>query len=393
MATVIMLGGKGNGSTTASSTSYTAIGHGSNIAGNATESIAQVPSRTVGFYSNISINVSTNSRGSSTYKFRKNTANGNQSITIGASQTGYFEDLINQDSVVLGDLVCTQLITGAGGTSFIFQVNKMSFTVGNGNTVQRFMNPAGTSNNLTAAGTYFFCFSADGRSTTTETNNQWRTKIAGTLRNAYLNVSANTWTANITASIRQNATSPASNITMTILAGVATSVEDTTHTVAVAVDDLLCWQIVLPAGSGSVSINTLTLEFLTTQDSFPLIMGGATTGGTLTNFYALCSFAGSTIESQVQTVTRFNAIWTKLNGNILTNADITTNVVVNFRQNGNSVGTGLTWAAGTTGYKEDLTSAISIRYLDNINMVVVSSGDTISLSYVSSVMTQVVQGS
>jgi hypothetical protein len=50
----------------------------------------------------------------STWRLRKNQANGNQSVTITASGTGYFEDSTNQDSVVAGDEVCYQLVTGAG---------------------------------------------------------------------------------------------------------------------------------------------------------------------------------------------------------------------------------------------------------------------------------------
>jgi len=64
------------------------------------------------------VNVATNTHtASTTIVFRKNGANGNQTITIPAGVTGYFEDAVNTDTVAVGDNVCFQIDRGTGGAS------------------------------------------------------------------------------------------------------------------------------------------------------------------------------------------------------------------------------------------------------------------------------------
>jgi len=53
----------------------------------------------------------------STIRFRKNGANGNQSISIGSGATGFFEDASNSDAVVATDEVNYQTVVGASGTT------------------------------------------------------------------------------------------------------------------------------------------------------------------------------------------------------------------------------------------------------------------------------------
>jgi hypothetical protein len=57
---------------------------------------------------------------SSTVKLRKNAGNGNQVVSIPGSTIGYFEDLVNTDSVVATDEVNYQIIVGGTGTSMVF---------------------------------------------------------------------------------------------------------------------------------------------------------------------------------------------------------------------------------------------------------------------------------
>jgi hypothetical protein len=69
-------------------------------------------------YSFLSIYVATNSlTASSTLRFRKNGANGNQSLAIPAGSGGWFTDLSGEDSCVADDLIDAQMTTGTTGTS------------------------------------------------------------------------------------------------------------------------------------------------------------------------------------------------------------------------------------------------------------------------------------
>lgn len=65
----------------------------------------------------------------STLKLRKNTANGNQSVSITASTTGFFEDASNTDSITPTDVIDLQLVTGATGTSLDLQSSAILITV------------------------------------------------------------------------------------------------------------------------------------------------------------------------------------------------------------------------------------------------------------------------
>lgn len=94
-----------------------------NLAGaigvSATEADAQLKTRIAGTLRNFQVKSLSNSRSdSTTFNFRKNGSNGNQTISVGAGSTGIFEDTSNTDSVSDGDLICGAFTTG-GGTGTI----------------------------------------------------------------------------------------------------------------------------------------------------------------------------------------------------------------------------------------------------------------------------------
>lgn len=94
-----------------------------------TEASAQVKSGANYTASNLGIYVSANTVTlGSTLKLRKNGADGNQSVAIAASTTGHFIDNTNTDVIVDSDLLCTQLITGAAGTSLTTRTFQMQGT-------------------------------------------------------------------------------------------------------------------------------------------------------------------------------------------------------------------------------------------------------------------------
>lgn len=73
-------------------------------------------------FSNLMCYVSSNTlTAASILKFRKNVADGNQSVSIAASTTGYFEDNTHTDSCSVGDEINYCIITGATGTSLVMR--------------------------------------------------------------------------------------------------------------------------------------------------------------------------------------------------------------------------------------------------------------------------------
>lgn len=71
-------------------------------------------------WKNLAVRVSANAHTTSPciFRSRKNSANGNQSVSVPASTSGYFEDTTNTDTLASGDMVCYH-VTTAGGTGNI----------------------------------------------------------------------------------------------------------------------------------------------------------------------------------------------------------------------------------------------------------------------------------
>lgn len=92
---------------------------GAGTAANATESNVQnVSIQDVLSATRLQCEVSANTvSAASTLRFRKNTANGNQTASITASTTGIFQDTTNTDIVQNNDLICASIVTGGTGTS------------------------------------------------------------------------------------------------------------------------------------------------------------------------------------------------------------------------------------------------------------------------------------
>ncbi len=64
----------------------------------------------------------------STFTFRKNAANGNQTVSITASTTGAFTDTTNSDSSIgASDLINYQLVTGATGSTMTIESTSISY--------------------------------------------------------------------------------------------------------------------------------------------------------------------------------------------------------------------------------------------------------------------------
>lgn len=98
-------------------TAYHAIG-GGNAANQTTESATQSQANVAATLSNLNCYVGENTiTDTSTGRLRVNTANGNQSVSIGASATGEFEDTASSDAVAAGDLIDYQLVTANSGTT------------------------------------------------------------------------------------------------------------------------------------------------------------------------------------------------------------------------------------------------------------------------------------
>lgn len=89
-----------------------------NLAASSSDDITSVDIPLPGRLKGLGINVLTNTvSASSTLRTRINGANGAQSLSIGSTATGFFEDSSNSDTIAAGDNANLQLVTGATGTA------------------------------------------------------------------------------------------------------------------------------------------------------------------------------------------------------------------------------------------------------------------------------------
>lgn len=311
--------------------------------------------RTAGVYSLLYARVVANDRGASTFRFRKNGADGTMTAPIGASLTGEFEDTSNTDTVAAGDKVNFQLVTGAGGTTFITTIGRIVFSATTG-TVNRF---GGTDNdNVTGVSTrYFYPFGGRiANSASTETESLMNVKIPGTYKNLWFNVTTNSRTDTTTIGIRHNGADSA--LKQTVATTLTGSFEDTSNSIAVTYEDTVCQYTLTGAGSGTFRFaRGFSIDQDTPSPHFQVFAGqsggiasfavSTTTyvalGGAITNYAT---------ESEVQVKAPFAFTLSGMQVRVPTNT-VTNNGTLRLRVNGVNVNQTVTITGSTTGLFQD----------------------------------------
>lgn len=309
------------------------------------------------FYTKILTNDHT---GASTMRVRKNGANGNQLLSIPASTTGEFEDLVNTDVVAAGDLMNIQLIIGAGGTTFTLRNNRATYEASSGETVT----PIGTGGD-TISGVNTSTPVVGSTLSATEANNQVRMPFAATWRNYGVYVAVNTRDGNITSRPRVNGANV--NQVVTIITLTTGWFEDVVNTDALVAGDLISLLHVTSGTAGSAVINSTKSEIVTNTSSF-LVAGsfGQTINQGVTTYYQIGGSQVTTAtESSAQV--KSGANYTASNLGILVSANtVTLNSTFKLRKNAADGNQSVTITASTTGH-----------FIDNTNTDVIVSTDQI----------------
>lgn len=340
-----------------------------------TEANAQMTWRTAGTCSNLYIRVTSNNVGASTLRTRLNTANGSQSVSIGASGTGEFEDATNSDSIMAGDELGCQLVTGTGGTSFQADVLSVLFSATT-NTVYKTL--TSTMFSLSAASTtHYRQLSGGTTETTSETNVQHQISTGGTFKNQYLYISANGRTTNTTFTVIVNGTP--GNVTITVAGSTTGVFEDITNSDSITANDLCNFRLVTGTGIGTITMQVWGVDFETTTDKF--VWGGGRASGNVLNANTITWGGvgrGTMTEVTTESFTSVDAniacdvtnLWCYISANTVT-ATSTLRLKVN-QANGNLVAS---IGASTTGEFEDTTNTDSLVATDEVN-IEVDTGNT-----------------
>lgn len=361
--------GKNNSSTAAGNTSYSSLGL-SFIVNNA-EATAQTAWYSPGVSSKLTVKINTNDRAASTIKFRNGAAYGNQSIST--TTTGVITDLVNSDILPgAGELVDWELITGAGGTTFIVISYASQIEYGTGLVVK-----FGTMNlvvGTTASTTYFGGIAVrNGLDSTTEGIYQTKSRSSGTWKNLYSNSTTYTWGTNGTLRSRKNT----ANGNMLITVSATGTQTDLVNTDAIAPADLMSMSSTTGSGAGTWTQN-VSSEFLSSDNTLPYVGctssgGGFQFNGGTTDWRPFANGRAvdqkSTVaESDFQITPGMNFIVSNIfYGTNVTNT-LGSNATQTFRKNGVNGNQTFTITAGVTGYYEDLVNSDVVNVSDVVNL-------------------------
>ena len=334
-----------------------------------TEAENQVTIYTAGTFSFMSVLVGTNtSNGTVTMKFRKNLADGNQLISVGAGLTGEFFDTTNSDTVVSGDEVnYTFINAGTGDVEMYLTQIQFSAT---SNTVTKVI--ANESVSYTAASTTYYTalFARVSSQTTDEARRQHKLRSNGTLRNLFVIATSNA--RSTTTVIKSRINSADGNCSVSIGASATGFFEDTSNSDSLSSGDLVNSSVTTDTGTGALNITCISYEFETTN--FSSILGSSSPSGrTLaqgtTRYSFLCGDMDTGLtatESNTQLDTKNNFTASNMFCYLSANT-IVGNSTMGFRKNSGDGNQSISLTGLTTGLFEDSSNTDTVITTDVVN--------------------------
>ena len=338
-----------------------------NFNNNATEVNRQVTYRSAGTLSNLWANVTANTvNGTSTWRTRVNAVNGAQSLSVGASTTGIFEDATNTDSIAAADEVNYSLVTG--GTSGSITTQSLT-TVWSATTNTTIHHGGGTLTPSFDSATEFIPLGSGGQTVSAEAETKFDFNSAGTLKNLFAYIPTNGRTTTSTFRSRKNAVDGVMSLS---IAGSATGVfEDTVNTDSVAANDDLNYSLTNGTGGGILTTDALFSEFETTNSKFHSIVssaGGITVNANLTRFWGWGGnvYGAETTESETRAELNIAATVSNLFIYISANS-VTAASTFDVRQDAVSTAVTISIGASTTGTFEDAVNSEALVAADLVN--------------------------
>ncbi len=314
---------------------------------------------------------------SSTVRSRKNTANGAQSVSIGAGATGVFQDSVNSDSLAAGDLFNTQTVVGAGGS---LTLTVIAYTLATASNTTPILIAGDVASLSVGFGvTTYAPIGGEARYNGTEARSQYIFRVAATLSNFRIYVRANTINNGTTVRTRKNAADGAQSVS--VPASTTGAYEDTANSDSVASGDAVAYQVVTGGTSGSFAISIWQMK--SNSAGRQVISANPDTGtisSGLTRYVPLEAGvqAYATTEANTQVAAQASFTAKNLFVRVPTNS-INGNTTFTLRQNtGNSTLT-VSVGSGATGTFEDTSNAVSCVAADLLDWGVVTGGTSGSM--------------
>lgn len=250
------IGGGSISFTTASTTRYMTL-NGTLATSVTTESQVQTEFKSSATLKNFQVRVLLNARTTTTTgRIRKNAANGSQSVSIGNSATGLFENTANTDSIVATDKVNYSFTTGTGTQSITFNIFAVFIFSSSSINYLTAGYTSGTTQNFGLT-TYPY-IGASIETVSTESDAQVKTGLDGTLKNLTLTISANNINGSSTFITRKNTAN--GNQSISIGSSSTGFFSDTSNTTSIVGTDLINYQNVTGGSSGSMTLRSIMVE-------------------------------------------------------------------------------------------------------------------------------------
>lgn len=320
--------------------------------------------------------------GNPTLRSRVNAANGALLVTI--TGTGVFEDTVNTDSLVNGDLIDFSVTTPneVGQTMSATVLGSTLENTSTNDTLAVVSGGSGSAPSVNFGLTRFALIGGEigigGALATTESDVQYTIRRATTFTNVRVIIRTNTINTGTTVwRFRVNAANV--NQLVNIAAGATGAFEDTTNSDPVVAGDEVNQQVVTSGASGAISTQLAQLAHSSTGRE---VMSASVSPDSWTTdlyFGAEADAAGTATESSSQIAARA----------AFTAEDLFVNVTahgasngVNFylRQNGANSALTLNVAASSTGLFEDTTNSVSIAATDTYNYLLDHGGGAGSIT-------------
>ena len=251
-------------------TQYAQIVH-KNLSLQSTEANTQTKMSVAGTVKNLYVYVASNTRdGTSTISIRKNSADGNLTVSIGASTTGVFEDTSNTDTIADGDLLCWKTVRGGTTGSMVVSIIGADLIT----TDDSFTSVLAGSSTFSPGSATDYFMQIGGNTIEADTDTQTKTKMyvenysADRLR---IELTTNTVASTSTLTFRKNGADTA--VTVPITASTTGLFEDTTHSVAITGLDDINYKLAA-GGSGSLVVKYVSVRFYEVDPSSPAFLSG-----------------------------------------------------------------------------------------------------------------------
>lgn len=366
MATVLYQSSRVGTTQAPATTLYYSSGSSTTMQGNVTEANRQPIRRTPGSASKMYIGVLANDLITpSTLRFRKNSADGSQVVSVPAATSGRFQDAANFDTILDGDLAGYQIITGAAGTTFRFS-NIIHIFNSSINTSQRLVAQIG---NAISVDEPYPLTSADSGSFAGNDTRIYGN--GGTFKNMAIFVPTNTRDGTLVVNLRNagGLLTP----TVTIPASTTGLFEDLVNSYTAVATDLIKWSADISGASGSVTIATISIDFETTDRTFLLSNFGTLVAAAATPVFYKTLSGGNALNSTVEadaeslgltqfTLTNFRT-FTASNG-------ITAASTMRVRKNSANGNLVISITASTSGEFEDIVNSDSVIPTDLMDVQV-----------------------